>query len=1185
MEKALTYREKSDLNKRLLDILSLQLTDKESPIIPWPGKRYYHEHPSNLSLAGSIASPPDPAFPGPQPPNSMGMVLLAEPNTDGVFNLVVSGQFDIVHRCIPEIEVVRRELKHDGDTAKPTQPIVTCYRRLTVTFKNVSIILETNDGRKDWVRPQEGNDLENALAAVAVQCRADPEIFKRCHASDRGYAIVDFPWDNAITTQTVLNTVVARHIFEDLKEVLPYDVRLRARARRAPPSLASQPNAYLVEVFLENTTDQTVARRFGLPRSAHILDVRFSCALKAGTAYRLPHKLTPADYRHKDHGSVPGYGITAGVELDPEGVFHTTSMPISQQAKTQNPSHQALGMESDAHFLALSDNPLPLLNDFKVALEHYANDWDGVIAALKDSSDNASARIAEQDKAAYLREIASIKDGIDLLSRHAHLRQAFQWMNEVMHKAFEHQEKNITTWRLFQLGFILTQVRAVYERCCDQKEITDHTQIAEVLWFATGGGKTEAYLGILVMSMFFERRNHRLYGPTAWMKFPLRMLSVQQFQRLAYVIAQANKLKQRESLEGHPFTIGYFTGEGTPSSISSDYESASSGYLPKADVKKMTTWQFIQDCPYCKAENSVVMRKDYERARLLHVCTNSDCWTHVQADLGHYGEGIRGEIGIYVSDEEVYRYQPTVMVGTTDKLAVLGHNRRFRLFFGGATHFCPEHGFNFEGKCQHSRIRQKNDGTYESVPCGNSTRSSLRTQALGPAVFPGIQFILQDELHLLSQNTGNFNSHYETTMQAIQIANGGRPSKFLSATATIQGFEDHVNHLYQRHARRFPVPGHKRGESFYSRIHEDNDGPLVQRWYAGIMPLGSGRIVERASAIASMRFLTIVDDLRQKLSETPDETSRQLGFSTENAPALTRHIETFLNTCLIYNNSIRGNGELHSALETHQRNHPERVWKKLDGSTSLNEILETIRLIETKAPDCQTRQIIATSLISHGVDMHRLNFMIVSGWPKSIAEYMQSSARSGRIEPGIVLSVLDSRQLFQTNVFLEFQDYHRFLDRMVESVPINRFAPNLLERTLPGALNACVLNWMEGHRWGAKAGQNGVNLRNILSQSENGAERMLRDMLVDCLSVPAAIKGQFDARVVRDYEDMVHNAIDRAINLLLHLPADLSAESVSNALGRLLGYPPMRSFRDIESQIPVKPATDTSRLIEALGHR
>lgn len=126
---------------------------------------------------------------------------------------------------------------------------------------------------------------------------------------------------------------------------------------------------------------------------------------------------------------------------------------------------------------------------------------------------------------------------------------------------------------------------------------------------------------------------------------------------------------------------------------------------------------------------------------------------------------------------------------------------------------------------------------------------------------------------------------------------------------------------------------------------------------------------------------------------------------------------------------------------------------------------------------------------------------------------------------------------------------------------------------------------MEGHRWGAKAGQNGVNLRNILSQSENGAERMLRDMLVDCLSVPAAIKGQFDARVVRDYEDMVHNAIDRAINLLLHLPADLSAESVSNALGRLLGYPPMRSFRDIESQIPVKPATDTSRLIEALGHR
>lgn len=1184
----LTFREKSNLSRRLLDLLSLRLVDKESPVIEWPGKLYYHAEPANLSLMGSIGNLPSPDFDGPQPPNAMGIVILVTPAADGTVGVEISGQFDIVHRCIPELEMMRKYLQMDGNDPKNTQNIVTSYRRVTIRFEAVSIPISLPSDINTWIRPEEGNGLQRALADMQSQCLDDPEIYKRCHLGPSGTGIGHFPWNtDQITDQAAFNRVVSNAIFEDDGQVLVYQVQLRARARRAPPSLTSVENAYLVEVFLENNTTREEARCFGIHRNAHLLDAQFSCKLTSGQAHGLPHKLSPADYRHRDHSTVPGYGVTTSVLRDCDGVFHTEAMPVSHQAKTRNPAFASLMLPSEPSFEQLSKDPIPLLRRFVAAVLDYVSTWDDVIEKLRSSGESEAARVASEEQSALRLEAETMTDGIELLESHAQLRQAFGWMNEAMRDAFVHQGKHIEQWRLFQLGFILTQVRAVYERGCPKAAITEHINTAEVLWFATGGGKTEAYLGIVVMSMLYERMQNRLYGVTAWMKFPLRMLSVQQFQRLSYVVAQANRIKQREKLKGHPFTIGYFTGEGTANFITRSGESYRRHFLPTLTKEQLHQYQFIHDCPYCDAKDSVSVEKDIALCRLKHVCGNPECWTHLQADTGQYGEGVRGEIGIYVSDEEVYRYVPTVIVGTIDKLAVIGHNRRFRQLFGGASHFCPEHGFSMDGKCQHNRLERQDDGNYQSVACGNNTRTSqIKTKPLGNAVQPGIQFILQDELHLLSQNTGNFDAHYESTMQALQIANGGRPAKVLSATATIKGYEEHIHHLYQRKARRFPMPGIRRGESFYSRIDGDDEGELVQRWYAGILPLGSGRIVERASAIASSRFLSLVDELRVLLTTNTVLACEKLGLPPEKSEAALGHIGTYLNSCLIYNNSIRGNGELHGALEEYQApEHPERRWEKLDGSTPLDDIQKVIQLIETKSVDHPTRQVIATSVVSHGVDMHRLNFMIVSGWPKSIAEYIQSSARSGRVEPGIVLSVLDCRQLFQTNVYLDFQDYHRFMERMVESVPINRFAPNLLERTLPGIISACVLNWMEGLAWGKDAGKNAGKLKDILNNSDNGAESSLRALLTDCLAVPPSVRDSFDRRVIQDYHDALDRRISHALRGLINLSSNLMSEYLSDALTRLLGHAPMRSLRDIESQILIKPDGDTESLIDSLGRR
>ncbi|GAB3375115.1 DEAD/DEAH box helicase [Spongiibacter taiwanensis] len=1190
----LSFAEKSAINRKLIDAFSLSLFDKETDVIAWPGKVYNEFAPYQMALAGSIGYAPKPDFEGAQAPNAMGMVLLVEPTESGDVEARVSGQFDICFRQIPDIAIQRSRLKKEGGDPKATQSIVLSYRRLTVQFEDVPLSMNINTGLNQWVTPPAANSIVKGLSDIQDMCLTDPRIFKVPELTDKGSAKFVFNWpeggDYAIADQDEFNQTIARDIFERETDLMRHNVRLRARIRKAPVSLSDRPNAHLVEIYLENITTRDEARAFGLDSSAFLFDVRFNTKLVAGQGHLLPHKLAPKDYRYMENDGVPGYGITTSIEQIADNHYGTNAIPVSGLSRIKNPSPAELGMSSEPSFAHLSTNPVPTLKGLVAAMDAYLLEWqkqiDGMLAAGKESE----AEVAMAERALLVAEKANIDDGVSLLETHPKLLQAFKWMNESMLESFKHQGKPIDQWRLFQLGFILTQVRAVYERCSPESELTDHLSTAEVLWFATGGGKTEAYMGIIVMAMFYERMYQRLYGPTAWMKFPLRMLSVQQFQRLSYAVAQANRIKVREgaTLAGHPFTIGYFTGGGTPSGISSNYNNAEQYFLPKLDARSREKLQFISDCPYCNHQDSIKVVTDIPDARLKHVCENPECWSNTEMPEGTYGEGTRGELGIYVSDEEVYRYLPTVLVGTIDKLSVIGHNRRFKALLGSAPYFCPVHGFSSTTKCEHRSITRDSDGEYQSDSCPNNTKTSaVRVVPSPPGLKAGISFILQDELHLLKENTGNFDAHYESTMRALQMAQGCREPKVLSATATIKGYEDHIHHLYQKHARRFPSPGMKRGESFYSRVELGEDGkPLIQRWYAGILPIGSGRIMQRSSALASTKFLTMIDEWRAELTANPKSVCDTLGVDVSKAPVLLDYIETYLNTCLLYSNSMNDNTDIHRALDEFQEG-MGRVYEHLDGNSTLDHIQGIIHHIERKRPDDPFRQVVATSVVSHGVDMHRLNFMIMAGWPKSISEYLQASARAGRVEPGVVLNVLNSKTLFQTNVFLDFQDYHLFMDRMVESVPVNRFAPNLLQKTLPGVVNAAILNWMVNHP-GCGEGilKSAGNLRDALRDTTNGAADGLRTQLKESLGVPDFARAFFDHRVLAKYEMQLDKAITRVLHGLENLPSQLATARPAEALERILGNRPMRSLRDIEISVSVRVNESISEdLLEALGDR
>ena len=1177
---ALTYKEKMGISQRLLDAIRLRLSGKQAALLP-PEGVITHEDPAEISLVGGLAPRPDLDYHREQAPSAMGMVLMVEPNAQGQVIISLQGRFDLTHRYIPSVQTMLANIQVGADGNKSRQKLPDCYKRFTVAFTDVGFTLDTNQ-LNTWKEYK----LNAVLGPLQEVWKKDPRIFRICQVNDKGWASQIIPWgQDDCATDDELADLVSKTLFIG-DSILGHDVVIRARLRSPPPNFAGK-GGFLLEIYLQNNTDTAAGRAYCLNKPC-LLDVELDARLLVGQQIDVPHRLQPEDYRYQPEDGVAGYGVTCAVTKVSPQRFRTDSMPIFAQARVDAPTPKDVDMPLSASFQLLKDKPIEVLDGFLVALKNYNVTWDVVEAELKAAGQIAELKEVQTDRAAYDRELALITDGVELLRRHEDLRRCFSWMNEAMGMAISLQGKSFDGWHLFQLGFIITQVRAVYERHCMVHERQNVADTADVLWFATGGGKTEAYLGIIIFAMLYGRVRGRLYGATAWMRFPLRMLSAQQFQRLSYVVAQAEILRRREGIKGHPFTVGYYTGSGTPSNISRSEVKGAGVWLPDLTPERLKRFQFITDCPYCGKRGSVHMKCDIDRVRMLHCCNNPACWSNTESSTGDHGEGLAGEVGIYVSDEECYRYLPTVLVGTVDKLAVIAHNERFAGYLSAFRHFCPEHGFTPEAKCKHHRIRMNVQGEYESAECGNNSRTSkIRTVQVPPMLDPGFSFLIQDELHLLRESLGNFDAHYETLLQTLQVGHGGQASKVLAATATIKDFENHILHLYMRPGRRFPAPGAKKGESFYARISRDGDEPLIRRWFAGVLPLSFTRGgTERAAAEVASRYLDQIDEWLAGLAQQNAAVLAQVGFPVVRSQEVLDYVGKFLTTDLIYANQKRQTTVIREHLENvNARDGKTHTHVLLDGQTPLDDILGAIQLVETKAHNDPMRHIVATSVVSHGVDISELNFMVLDGWPRSTAEYIQSSARSGRVQPGIVMSILSSGKLFESGVFLNFGDYHFFLDKLVDSVPINRFAPNVLQRTLPGVFTAVVYNWAKFQPGWGEGLNRGVNpLHKALNDATGVARQKLRDMLIGALDIPPGMQLHFDIRVLTAFRRQLVEEVNRGLHRLQNLSAANADKDLGTALESIYQFGPMRSFRDIENQVEITPVDfKSAQVLNALG--
>ncbi len=605
------------------------------------------------------------------------------------------------------------------------------------------------------------------------------------------------------------------------------------------------------------------------------------------------------------------------------------------------------------------------------------------------------------------------------------------------------QGDRIGNWRAFQIAFLLMSLEGVLDGRSDDREIVD------LIWFPTGGGKTEAYMGVLALLLFHERLlmsekpEPPRDGTNALMRYTLRMLTTQQFQRAAALICAMEVIRRRENtgntgkIAGNRFSLGLWIGsDGAPNKIT-EAVAAVRRYRNGDDQGNPLV---VTECPWCRSEIGRleidmprgIRKSEWNQLRcsgiseskgepLLH-CPDPDC------DFG--GEFSESWLPIEVIDERIYRTPPSLVIGTADKFAMIAYRPKAGALFGtrpgpdGAERFC--------------------------LP-------------------PGL--IIQDELHLISGPLGTMYALYESVIERLCTYDDGKTvmrPKLIASTATIRGAEGQILSLYDRSdTRLFPSPGLTMGDSFfgtYARYDDEAESLRSGRLYLGIHANDYGSILTAQVRTFSAAL-----------------------FRTAMMPADRRDPWW---TLLVFYNSIRELGGAKTLFDSDIRSRMKFIFNRegcskddrrnlkiVEELTSRLSQSEIVRMMDDLSRPSEgdfpksVDACLASNIIEVGVDIDRLSLMGVVGQPKTTAQYIQVSGRVGRRwedRPGLILMIYNPSKSRDRSHFEQFHSYHRRLYERVEPTTATPFAISAIQRGLPGAL----LTWA---RQQSSAGINQIN--------------------------------------------------------------------------------------------------------------
>ncbi|WP_031431996.1 DISARM system helicase DrmA [Methylomicrobium agile] len=653
-----------------------------------------------------------------------------------------------------------------------------------------------------------------------------------------------------------------------------------------------------------------------------------------------------------------------------------------------------------------------------------------------------------------------LREGIDVLAANDRALAAFRFANRAMASQRIHSEyarkkrqgKEVTleglnvrknrSWRAFQLAFMLLSIPALADPT--HRDRTEPLEaFADLLWFPTGGGKTEAYLGVAAFTMGIRRLQGNMggldggRGLAVIMRYTLRLLTLQQFQRATALICAMEVLRRAEPVVwgDAPFTIGLWVGQRVTPNTTDESHAA---IEKERDGKYGTgsTPAQLTSCPWCGSEIAPGrdIHVDREIGRTFIYCGDK----YGRCDFGRTKSKNLG-LPVLVVDDEIYRHPPSMLIATVDKFAMMAWRGQVRTLFGKANRECPRHGLLWpEADCNGNHTKK---GSLEAV----------KVKEIMPIRPPDL--IIQDEFHLISGPLGTMVGLYETAVDELStwMVDGKaiRP-KIVASTATVRKAEEQVNNVFLRRVSVFPPHGLDVEDNFFAvqRSVEDKPGRL----YMGICSPGSSRPAVLIRVYVAL--LTAAQSLFQRFGAAADPYMTVVGYfnSLRELGGMRRLAEDDVQTRAY---RVQMSDVMRPGLS--QRS--VRIVDELTSRVSNKEIPKKLDQLEVKFKPTwekgETRAIdivLATNMLSVGVDVNRIGLMVVNGQPKNTAEYIQATSRVGRSFPGLVCTVLTWSRPRDLSHYETFEHYHATFYKHVEAQSVTPFAARALDRGLTGAM-------------------------------------------------------------------------------------------------------------------------------------
>lgn len=718
-----------------------------------------------------------------------------------------------------------------------------------------------------------------------------------------------------------------------------------------------------------------------------------------------------------------------------------------------------------------------------------------------------SAKLPEHLREAATNAIAEaglaadrLREGLAYLGSNPDAIRAFRFMNRAMRdqrirsqlamrraaddsesiadalQAVESKGDDAASWRPFQLAFILLQIPALTDPAHPFR--SGDAANVELLFFPTGGGKTEAYLGLAAYTFAIRRLQGRLDtdegvldggdGVAVLMRYTLRLLTSQQFQRAAALICAAELIRQEDPATwgDKPFTIGLWVGTAVSPKRFSDARAQVEE--AKSDTSKpfgLTVLQ-LQRCPWCGTK--IDPKRDLEAVspteRIDVYCgeRRGECPFSSEGDAD-------GALPILTVDDEIYRNPPTFLLATVDKFARLAREGSAASLFGYVSQWCPRHGYRHP-----DRLGSCRGTSHNAITGGKQDYPKVTIQNVDRLRPPDL--IIQDELHLITGALGTAVGVFENAVDLLSSYRAGgttiRPL-IVASTATVRNAEHQVQALYGRGVDMFPPQVLDVRDTYFSEevpVSDDTPGrkylgvcahgirlTLAEIRIAEVLLLAGQKLLDESGEAADPYMTTVayfsatreLAGMRRYLDD--DVTTRVTG-NTEPFPRRTNDFERLEIGELA---SRISSVEIAATLDKLSLPFTQR-WST-PGRTKFIAEREAARKAGQPLPDWGTKPfdfVLATSMLQVGVDVPRLGLMLVVGQPKNTAEYIQASSRVGRdaAKPGLVVSLANWARPRDMAHFEQFRHYHETFYAQVEALSVTPYSDTAMERGLMGVL-------------------------------------------------------------------------------------------------------------------------------------